>query len=86
MAVVLTVRPRASSHEDQQNSGFQGNIRFLQPPKRRPAQMDMRRLAGPSLRALLLFVCLIEAGCSVGITVSNAPESIESCGRKIGGC
>jgi hypothetical protein len=26
------------------------------------------------------------AACSVGITISNTPESIESCGKKIGSC
>jgi hypothetical protein len=51
-----------------------------------PAVKDMRRLAGPALGALLLVVCLLEAGCSLGITVSNSPGSIETCGRKIGGC
>jgi hypothetical protein len=37
-----------------------------------------------------LAVCLLIAGCSerprVDITISNTPESIESCGKKIGGC
>jgi hypothetical protein len=37
----------------------------------------------------LLVVCLL-AGCAqrpfIGITISNSPESIESCGRKTGGC
>jgi hypothetical protein len=36
----------------------------------------------------VVFLCL--AACAerpfVGITISNTPESIESCGKKIGGC
>jgi hypothetical protein len=42
------------------------------------------------LRTLLLLLCLLASGCAqrpfIGITISNSPESIESCGRKTGGC
>jgi hypothetical protein len=35
-------------------------------------------------------VCVLLAGCgprpTVGITISNTPESIEHCGPRIGGC
>jgi hypothetical protein len=38
----------------------------------------------------LVALCLWCAGCAerpqVGVTISNTPESIESCGKKIGGC
>jgi hypothetical protein len=39
---------------------------------------------------LVLLASLWLAGCAerpqVGITISNTPEPIESCGKKIGGC
>jgi hypothetical protein len=40
---------------------------------------------------LLFFVVLVAlSGCAerptVGVTISNTPEPIESCGKKIGGC
>jgi hypothetical protein len=41
---------------------------------------------------LLVFLAVFAtvAGCaarpSIGVTISNTPETIESCGRKIGGC
>jgi hypothetical protein len=42
------------------------------------------------MKLFLLVVCLWTSGCAqrplVGITISNTPESIESCGKKIGGC
>ena len=37
-------------------------------------------------RLVVLLFMLVIAGCAVGVRVSNTPESIESCGRKIGGC
>ena len=33
---------------------------------------------------LLLLACAERP--SIGITISNTPESIENCGKKIGGC
>jgi len=40
--------------------------------------------------AITLAVLLSLSGCanrpSVGITISNSPETVESCGKKIGGC
>jgi hypothetical protein len=42
------------------------------------------------MRAFLIGVALLLGGCAekpfIGITISNTPESIESCGKKIGGC
>jgi hypothetical protein len=42
------------------------------------------------MRALLLGVALLLSACAerprIGITISNTPESIESCGAKIGRC
>jgi hypothetical protein len=42
------------------------------------------------MKFFLFVLCVWLAGCaqrpSVGVTISNTPESIESCGRKIGGC
>jgi hypothetical protein len=42
------------------------------------------------MKLLFVALCLWSAGCAerpqVGITISNTPESIESCGKKIGGC
>jgi hypothetical protein len=42
------------------------------------------------MRVVLLGFLLLVAACaerpSVGITISNTPDSIESCGKKIGGC
>lgn len=42
------------------------------------------------MRAVLLAVALLLGACAerplIGITISNTPESIESCGKKIGGC
>jgi hypothetical protein len=42
------------------------------------------------MRVVLLNFLLLVAACaerpSVGITISNTPESIESCGKKIGSC
>jgi hypothetical protein len=42
------------------------------------------------MRAALLGFFLLVAACAerptVGITISNTPEPIESCGRKIGPC
>jgi hypothetical protein len=41
------------------------------------------------MRALLLLLAVL-CGCAerpaVGITISNTPEPIESCGKKIGPC
>jgi hypothetical protein len=41
-------------------------------------------------RAFVVLTLLLLAGCAnrpfVGVTISNSPESIESCGRKTGGC
>jgi len=41
------------------------------------------------MKPLLLLIAIL-CGCaerpSVGITISNTPESIESCGKKIGPC
>ena len=45
-------------------------------------------MAKTPLFVALLLVAL--AGCAnrpfIGVTISNSPESIESCGRKVGGC
>jgi hypothetical protein len=42
------------------------------------------------MKVLVVVLCLWSAACAerptVGITISNTPESIESCGKKIGGC
>jgi hypothetical protein len=38
------------------------------------------------MNVVLLLIALLLAGCSVGLTLSNYPESIESCGKKIGSC
>jgi len=42
------------------------------------------------MRFLLLAAAFWVAGCAerprVGITISNTPEPIENCGKKIGGC
>jgi type IV pilus biogenesis protein CpaD/CtpE len=42
------------------------------------------------MRVLLAAVVLLLTACAekpfVGITIPNTPESIESCGKKIGGC
>jgi hypothetical protein len=42
------------------------------------------------MRSLLILVVLTLSACAerptVGVTISNTPESIESCGKKIGGC
>jgi hypothetical protein len=43
------------------------------------------------MKTLLLVLCLsLAAGCAqrpfFGITISNSPESIESCGPRPGGC
>jgi hypothetical protein len=42
------------------------------------------------MRVFLLLACLCISGCAqrpfVGITISNTPESIESCGPRAGGC
>jgi hypothetical protein len=43
----------------------------------------MRVLA---LSAVLLLLTACAESPRVGITLSNTPESIESCGKKIGGC
>lgn len=41
------------------------------------------------MRTLIILVAVL-CGCaerpSVGITISNTPEPIESCGRKVGPC
>jgi hypothetical protein len=41
-----------------------------------------------SITGLLIWLCVV--GCaerpSIGVTISNTPESIESCGSKIGRC
>jgi hypothetical protein len=45
---------------------------------------------GTLIRLLLIVVLLSLGACaerpSVGITISNTPESIENCGKKIGPC
>jgi hypothetical protein len=42
------------------------------------------------MKILLLGLVLLLAACAerptVGVTISNTPESIESCGAKIGRC
>ena len=42
------------------------------------------------MRAAVLLTAILLVGCTnrpfIGITISNSPESIESCGKKIGGC
>jgi hypothetical protein len=38
------------------------------------------------LLVLLALLCACAERPSVGITISNTPESIESCGKKIGPC
>jgi hypothetical protein len=42
------------------------------------------------MRVFLVLLAFLCTGCAqrpvVGITISNTPESIESCGKKIGGC
>ena len=42
------------------------------------------------MRIVLLGLLWLIAACAeppqVGITISNTPESIENCGKKIGGC
>ena len=42
------------------------------------------------MRLLLILSVLWLSGCAepphVGVTISNTPESIESCGKKIGPC
>jgi hypothetical protein len=39
---------------------------------------------------IVVAVFMLLAACAerprVGVTISNTPESIESCGKKIGGC
>jgi hypothetical protein len=42
------------------------------------------------VKGLAVVLCILVLGCAerprIGITISNTPESIESCGKKIGGC
>jgi hypothetical protein len=42
------------------------------------------------MRFLFVLAILSLTACAerptVGVTISNTPESIESCGKKIGGC
>ena len=42
------------------------------------------------MRFILAAALLLLMACAerprIGITISNTPESIESCGKKIGGC
>jgi hypothetical protein len=40
------------------------------------------------MRSLVLLLCLLAAGCSVGITVTNAPSTLPDCMGKTagGGC
>jgi hypothetical protein len=52
--------------------------------------MHIDRVAVIVRAAALLAALLLCLGCAqrpfVGITISNSPESIESCGKKMGGC
>ncbi|HEY1289815.1 MAG TPA: hypothetical protein VGF58_15925 [Burkholderiales bacterium] len=42
------------------------------------------------MKSLLVFILVALSACSerptVGVTISNTPEPIESCGKKIGPC